>query len=242
MVGLAALAGCRISFDPRTGDAGTSTGDAAITRDGADATSDACATALLCDDFDTGIATSDVRGMVQHDPTGGRDGGGIMRTQTTGSGVALAVYPFASPIASGTLYARSHVKVLAGAPVVTYAVLIQMDNLVDTMGAEKVSADVVPQDRFSIVAPWAGGGAISPTQLTRDRWTCLELAIAVDAGTAGTIELRADGTSIASTAQHATMPPGGFKALYLGLSTSPDEGTIQAWFDDLVVSTMPTGC
>lgn len=230
LLSVVVLAGCRIHFDP-TADTGA---------DAADAPTDACATALICDDFDDGIPSPS--GMAQHDPTGGRDGAGALRSEAGAGQTAYVRYTLSPPVTTGTLYARAHVKVAAGSPIQSFAVLLQLDNAVETMGFEKISADLTTSDRFAVAGPFAGVSAVTTTAVTRDQWFCLELAIRVDANTAGNIDLSIAGERLYSSGPALTMPPGGFSRAVLGLSQSGSEPTTLVWFDDFIVTSAIAGC
>lgn len=238
VLGLVALAGCRIHFDPLTDDGGASPNDA---HDAAqDVPIDVCASALVCDDFEGGITMPSGAAML--DPTGGRDGSAAFRVQASANEASYVRYALPATVTTGTLYARAHVKVATGAPIQTFAVLIQLDNGVETSGLEKVSADITTDDHFSIAAPFSDAGAIATTTITRDQWFCLELVVDVAAGPTGSISLAIAGTEVVANGPEVTMPPGGFQRVTIGLSMSGDESQTMAWFDDFVVSTAIAGC
>lgn len=231
LLGIIAIAGCRINFDPTTDDGGMGSGS-----DDADV----CTTAWICDDFNVGIPAP--VGTAQHDPSGGREGTGALRSEAGPGQVAYVRYTLSPPVTTGTLYVRTHIKVAAGTPIQNFAVLLQLDNGVETNGFEKVSADISTNDRFAVEVPFVGESAVTTTAVARDQWVCLELAITVDETTTGNIELSIAGEKLYSSGPLVTMPPGGFARVILGLSLSNSESTTLVWFDDFVMADAVGGC
>lgn len=233
---IVALTACRLGFDP-LGLPGDAESDAPPP--------DGCtlASTFICDPFESSIGASFTAGSAVWLAGGGRDGGGAFQATGTSTGPALAVYVWSAPITEGRLHARVYARLSAGAPIADYAVLIQFDNGVDTLGEEKISADIISADRYAIAVPFVGGGANGPGVAPRATWLCGELAILVDAtGTSGTVQWFVDGVEVVGSGPVQTMVPGGFVRLYLGASLGAGDPDLEVLYDDLVVAREPIGC
>lgn len=235
------LMACRVGFDPLglPDDAATDATPSDTSGPGA------CAlpSTLICDPFENGIAANAVDGGAAWLAGGGRDGGGAFRASATSSLNALAIYSWAAPITDGRLHTRFYARLGAGAPIATYAVLVQLDNGVDTMGEEKISADLVSADRYAVALPFVGGGGAGTEVAPRASWLCMELAVLVDAtGNSGTVQWLVNGVEVVGSGPERTMVPGGFAQLFLGVSLGAADPDFEVLFDDLVVAREPIGC
>lgn len=236
-----ALSGCRIDYEPTANRA-----DATVRADGgavdASIETNVCdrPTAVLCDSFDDGIGTSVVSGEAQWLAGAGPDGTGAMHAIGRPGASGVAIYTWAEPIVAGRLHARARLRVAAGDPVDAYAVLIQLDNGVETMGLEKVSADISTADLLAVAAPFTGRGGESTIAMPREHWVCLELDIDVDAN--GSLALWLDGEQVYGASAVDTVVPGGFQRLVLGSLVSRSDPPVEVVVDDLIVATEPIGC
>ena len=258
-VWLLALTACRIGYDPRDLPVDGAAPDATSTIDAAaaaDATPDApvgdgavlpgpcpLPDSIVCDDFDEGVASTSAKGDWEWAPGAGRSGTGALRVSSVSDRHAAAVYAWAEPVVSGRLHARAYVRVAAGEPVDRYSVLLQLDNGEETSGFEKVSADIISEERLALAAPFTGAGGATTSTMPRESWVCLEVAVVVDeTGSVGGMELLADGDIIGSYGPASTLVPGGFSQLIIGAVLSARESPMEVVFDDLIVARAPIGC
>ncbi len=233
---LVVTAACRIGFESLSGDAPASDDD--TLRD--DGRADICENALMCESYDSALGTGSTFGDVAWLAGAGRAGGGA-RARATPSQAAIALYKWTSPITAGSLHARAYVKITAGAPIGSYLVLVQLDNDEDTLGLEKVSADLSAADRWTIAAPFASIDSRSMISAPRESWICVELAIDITP-TNGRLRVLVGGNEIVNAGPANTLVPGGFLQLAIGASTASDDPEIEAFFDDVVVAQQPIGC
>jgi hypothetical protein len=239
---LAMASACRLDFDPLRDDGAVATDDGAITdAERGDASIDLCASALVCDSYDSALATSSALGDIVWVDGAGRGGSGGARARGTGSVSALGIYRWTSPVTSGVLHARAYVNVSAGAAIQQYAVLVQLDNDQSTQGQEKISADFTSADRWALAAPFTSMSNVSQIVPPRGTWICLELAIDISSA-AGAARVHADGIEVARIGPANTQIPGGFLRLIIGMSLGANDPNTEAFFDDVIVAQQPIGC
>lgn len=78
--------------------------------------------------------------------------------------------------------------------------------------------------------------------IPRDRWVCVELAIAIDPA-AGQVIVSYDGAPQFTTPATDTLPGGGFSGVDIGLHyATPNQSPVSMWIDEVIVSTAPIGC
>jgi hypothetical protein len=232
---LAFAGACRLHFDPE-----------AVVDDGAapggDAPGDPCAGTLLCESFDEGFDAEYAFGDIELAAAAGRGGGGALRIRGGPGAAAFAAWTWTPAVTSGELHARVHARVMPGIPIAVFAVMLQLDNGVDTMGFEKISADLAQQDVFSVAAPFTSRSGDALVTAARDRWFCMQLAITVDAGAGGRIVLDVDGTTVYDSGPQLTMPPGGFSRLMLGATVSSSDPVFEVLYDDLAAAGAGKDC
>jgi hypothetical protein len=239
---LAGASACRIDFDLLRDDSALAGDDGAVVDDGSgDASIDICASALVCDSYDSALGTVSTFGNIAWGADAGRGGSGGARARGTGPQPALGIYRWASPITSGVLHARAYVNVTAGASIQQYAVLVQVDNDQNTLGMEKVSADLASADRWALAAPFTGMSNVSPTAPPRGTWLCVELAIDISS-TTGAARIHADGIEVARIGPANTVVPDGYSRLIIGMSLGSNDPETEAFFDDVIVAQQPIGC
>lgn len=241
---LLVLAACRIDYDPLADGMDASMLGDAEAADAPDGSVDTSAcdrpTTFICDTFDEGVHATTVYGDTEWLALAGPDGTGAFRANGAPNASAVAIYEWTDPITAGPLHARVRLRIAPGDPIENYAVLLQLDNGVETSGREKVSADMATGDALSIAAPFSGRGGETTLTMPRERWVCLELAIAVDAS--GTMEVFLDGTRMHGYDSVDTVVPGGFRRLIISSLVSDADPPVDILFDDLVAATAPIGC
>jgi hypothetical protein len=76
----------------------------------------------------------------------------------------------------------------------------------------------------------------------RDRWTCVELHVQIDAA-AGRFEAYLDGALAVRSPATDTLPGMGYTSVDVGIHyTDPNQGPVEAYVDDVVATTARIGC
>jgi hypothetical protein len=83
--------------------------------------------------------------------------------------------------------------------------------------------------------------ATAALDFPRDRWTCVELHIAV--GTSGGADVNVDGTQVVTHSGVDTTVAGGYTNLDVGVHyATPAQGPAEVWVDEVVADYAPIGC
>jgi hypothetical protein len=210
----------------------------------------ACDDPIVCDGFDGDVSGWSTRGVA--DPGTSFDlvaapvidGTRALRfAADVDNGVLWMLEHRFTAITSGTIYGRAMVWVDAATTFADFLVVLQLDNG-DDSGDEKVSIDLLPDDRIALTATTASP-AVQPTSpagaLPRDTWMCLRFEVAV-ADSGGRIRLTRDDTLVASAGSIDTRPtPSGFVRLMIGLAAATQlSGSVV--FDAVALASQPLPC
>jgi hypothetical protein len=210
----------------------------------------ACGSSIVCDGFDGVLAGWTPRGAVDpgtsfdlvEDPV--IEGAGALRFRTdVDNGVLWMIERRFSAITSGTIYGRAMVWVDAATTFDDFLVVLQLDNG-DDSGAQKVSVDLLPEDRIALTATTASPAA-QPTSaasaVRHDQWMCLRFTIGV-ANSGGSLRLTRDGTVLASASGIDTRPePSGFVRFMIGVAAAR-RATGEIVFDGVALSSQALAC
>jgi hypothetical protein len=274
VVAALALAGCgRIGYDGADGDddvidAGPGPGsdvdgarpvDAATGSDAAGqadaAPPDApaalgCGGSIVCDGFDSDILGWSTRGEV--DPGTSFDivtapvieGDGALRFRAdVDNGVLWMIEQRFSAITAGTIHGRAMVWVDGATTFDDFLVVLQLDNG-DDSGVQKVSIDLLPDDRIALSATTASPTA-QPTSsagaIARDAWMCLRFTVGV-ANSGGTLRLTRDSTVLATASGIDTRPePSGFVRFMVGVAAARHASS-EIVFDGVALASQALPC
>jgi hypothetical protein len=232
--------GCgRINFEPGEvvdGDSGVDAPEAPLCERFADA--------LWCNDFDGGLLLgATLRGGATGafaPGAGWLDTDGYAITSNPGVNGRLQV-DLPSPLSSGVLHLGGRIFLEPGAPTQSYVVVAQAVE----PSFEKISFDLSDLDRAQIVSTISAGSTkrAPPGSFPRGVWTCFELAITLDAGIGGLVELSLDGAELLRGSEGVPTAMNGFEVIEVGaLSSASNVDPITIRFDNLIVRQGFIGC
>ncbi len=204
--------------------------------------------AIFCDDFEGDLSrwAGDTNlGTVQRDVTRGYESGASYKSELMGAGTAQLNVVLPDSLAKGvTLYAQmrvwvpneplNKVSILWLGSVQGTALILQDWNAADS----QIELNLFPWN--TVHNNWIGSANFKP-----DRWTCLDIRIALDekseaALPTGVVETRIDDAVVITSGPIFTFEARAPFELRLGLGAgTPDQGAFTAWFDDVVVATEP---
>jgi hypothetical protein len=210
-----------------------------------------CRGSIVCDGFDgdvtawTSRGTGEPRAMyaLVTDPV--VDGTGALRFsfRDVPAGTMRMIEQRFPAITAGTIHARALLWVSAATTFDRFLVALQLDSGDDT-GAEKVSIDLLPDDRLVLSATTATPDALpsSPAgAITRGAWMCLRLEVAV-AQTGGHATLwRGDQLMATATGIDTHPEPSGINRLLVGIAV-PGRATADLVFDAVALGSERLPC
>lgn len=154
-------------------------------------------------------------------------------------GLSATMLQYALPVFD-TLYARSWIRVASGEDLGEWAVFMEVRQ--DPHREEKISFDGVSDNRLQVVstADKRGIGVRGDAgSLPRGEWFCAEFFIVL--GNPGVAWVQANGTRVELPSDiNLTASEGRFDTFLLGIATSGI--TLEASFDDVVISSTDQGC
>ena len=207
-----------------------------------DALADPCSRpeVIICDDFEAGVPAagwmidseaSTELGVV---PGGARGSAFALQVSIPGGGNTARLIVSPTPISVGRFYLRAWLRIPAGPPLTSWAVLMEVDRAA-LSASEKVSLDLTPADRFQVWAPSAQVMTIDGV-VTRDVWRCVELDVTFG-GDGDVAQARVDGVPILDATGAIRVS---FDRIMMGVLADTDPLTV--FFDDVLIATTPLGC
>jgi hypothetical protein len=210
-----------------------------------------CGGSIVCDGFDGDLAAWSSRGTVEPramytlvtDPV--VDGTGALRFsfRDVPAGTMRMIEQRFPAITAGTIHARALLWVSAATTFDRFLVALQLDSGDDT-GAEKVSIDLLPDDRLVLSATTASPEALpaSPAgAITRGAWLCLRLEVAVAQSGGHATLWRGDERMATATAIDTHPEPSGFNRLLVGIAV-PGRASADLVFDAVALGSQRLPC
>jgi hypothetical protein len=239
---LVGLVGCgRVDYAPDGGGPGLSNVDGTVP-------SIECTTrfvdALLCSGFeaDEGPYWSLEANDGQVEILDGEAHGGVsaLRAEVTSGGGSATAYRSFTPVGSGDLWVRMHVRVPTPGALRAINLLALEHEGSDVFG---VDVNATSNGRFEVFLTEAGTFAPDPeVRAPVDVWACLELHV-VPSNTDGTVELFVDEQLAVSATGIDSFPDGAYDRLRVGLDwTDRAQGRVYVFVDDVVVALARVGC
>ncbi len=198
----------------------------------------ATCTALLCDDFENGLAGwAGIEGDVSAVTitSMGRTGQGLHAVGTSGQVVAaLFADVFDIAPAPADRWVRLYVFAPSGS--------VLDDEIVELSDADKTPELVFSlyDDSTDVHTHGLAPNAINATDMTvpRDVWSCYELHISI--GTSGVIEAFREGALLDRAITDTTTSA--YSRIYVGIASKPMTATSEVFVDDVIADVRRPGC
>jgi hypothetical protein len=210
-----------------------------------------CGASIVCEGFDGDLAAWTPRGTVEPRATYDLvtapviDGTGALRFsfRDVPAGAIRMVEQRFPAITAGTVHARALLWVSPATTFDSFLVALQLDSGNDT-GAEKVSIDLMPDDRLALRAttarpevwPSSAAGAV-----TRGAWMCLDLEVAVAQSGGHATLWRGDQLMASATGIDTFPEPSGINRLLVGIA-GPGRATADLVFDAVALGSQRLPC